>query len=65
MCESKVFLIDGEKKEKLMDEAILIKEEDNKLMIIGLLGEKKEIENAKIVKMDMDRHEIFIGRITK
>ncbi len=56
MCESKVYL----NKEKILDEAILITAEGNDLVVVGLLGERKEIKNARIIKMDMDRHEIWI-----
>ncbi len=59
MCESKVYLIKGNEKEKIMDEAVLIKEENGKLIIFGLLGEKTEI-NGRIVRIDMYKHEVHI-----
>lgn len=60
MCESKIFLIEGRKKEKIMDEAVLVKDEGSKLTLTGILGERKEIKNARIAKVDAEKHEIFI-----
>ena len=59
MCESKVFLINGKKK-KVMDDAVLVKEEGNKIIVIGLLGEQEEIKGAKIVEINAERHEVFL-----
>ncbi len=59
MCESKVYLIKGEEKEKIMDEAILIKEEEGKLVIVGLLGERAEIK-GKVIRIDLYKHEVYI-----
>ncbi len=56
MCESKVYL----NSKKILDEVILITAEGDDLVIVGLLGERKEVKNARITKMDMDRHEIWI-----
>ncbi len=56
MCESKVYL----NSKKILDEVILITAEGDDLVIVGLLGERKEIKNARITKMDMDRHEVWI-----
>ncbi|MBI5253310.1 MAG: CooT family nickel-binding protein [Euryarchaeota archaeon] len=64
MCESKVFLIEGGKKEKLMDEAVIVKDEGGKITLTGLLGERKEIKNARIAGVDAGKHEIFIKRIS-
>jgi len=61
MCESKVFLVDGDKKELLMEEAIYIKSDGKNITIRGFLGETRTIENARILLMDMDRHEVHIG----
>ncbi len=62
MCESSVYLIDEKGKEKVMDGALFIEDEGDKLVIRGILGEKEEILGGKIVKMDMDKHEILISK---
>ncbi len=62
MCESSVYLVKEGNKEKIMDEAILIDDEGDKLVVVGILGERKEILGGKIVKMDMGKHEILITK---
>ncbi len=62
MCESSVYLITESSKEKIMDEAILIDDEGDRLVVIGILGERKEILGGKIAKMDMGKHEILITK---
>ena len=62
MCESSVYLVKEGSKEKIMDEAILIDDEGDKLVVVGILGGRKEILGGKIVKMDMGKHEILITK---
>ncbi|MFQ5975561.1 MAG: CooT family nickel-binding protein [Candidatus Hydrothermarchaeales archaeon] len=62
MCESSVYLVYDKGKEKIMDEALLIEDEGDKLVIVGILGERKEIKEAKIVKLDMNKHEVLISK---
>lgn len=62
MCESSVYLVKEGSKEKIMDEAILIDDEGDKIVVVGILGERKEILGGKIVKMDMGKHEILITK---
>ncbi|MDI6654614.1 MAG: CooT family nickel-binding protein [Candidatus Hydrothermarchaeota archaeon] len=64
MCESKVFLIEGRKKEKIMDEAVLVKDEGSKITLTGLLGDRRKIKNARIVGVNAEKHEIFIKKIS-
>ncbi len=60
MCESKVFIIKGGKKEKIMDEAMLVRDEGSVIIIGGLMGERKEVK-GRIVEIDADKHEILIS----
>lgn len=60
MCESKVFVVKGGKKEKIMDEAILVRDEGDRVVVGGLFGEKKEVK-GRIIEVDADRHEITIS----
>ncbi|MEE8403228.1 MAG: CooT family nickel-binding protein [Candidatus Hydrothermarchaeaceae archaeon] len=60
MCESKVFLIKDGKKEKVMDEASLVRVEGGMVVAIGLFGERKEVE-GEIVEVDAERHEVVIS----
>lgn len=60
MCESAVYLVQGGRKEKIMDEAISIEDKDGRLIVVGVLGEREEIPRGRIIKMDMGRHEILV-----
>ncbi|NOZ59789.1 MAG: CooT family nickel-binding protein [Euryarchaeota archaeon] len=62
MCESRLYLLEKGEKKKVMDEAILVKEEDGKVVAVAVLGERREFEGARIVEIDMDRHSITIAR---
>lgn len=62
MCESKVYL-DGKKKEKIMDEAVLVEDEGGKVVVIGLMGERKEVPNARIARVTADKHEVYLKKI--
>ncbi len=62
MCESSVYLVKEGSKEKIMGDAILIDDDGDRLVVVGILGERKEILGGKIVKMDMSKHEILITK---
>ncbi len=62
MCESKLYLLENGQRTKVMDEAILVREKEGKVVAVGVLGERREFEGARIVEIDMDRHSITIAR---
>jgi predicted RNA-binding protein len=62
MCESRLYLLENGQRTKVMDEAILVREKDGKVVAMSLLGERREFEGARIVEIDMDRHSITIAR---
>ncbi len=62
MCESKLYLIEGEEKKLIMEEAVLVKEKESKVIAVGLLGQREDIEGARIVEVDSDRHIIVLRR---
>ncbi|WP_456474963.1 CooT family nickel-binding protein [Candidatus Pyrohabitans sp.] len=62
MCESKLYLLENGQKTKVMDETILVREKEGKVVAVGVLGERLDFENARIVEIDMDRHSITISR---
>lgn len=62
MCESSVFVQTGDKREKVMDDGILIKQKGNDVIAVSLFGERKDFENSSIVEIDMDRHQIIIQK---
>lgn len=62
MCESRVVLIEGGSEKVVMEEVILIDTDGEDLNLVGVLGQRKTVEGARIVKMDMDRHTIYLEK---
>ena len=63
MCQSNAYYIEGnEEKLILEDVAKVLFEEDNKIKLISLFGEEKEIE-GELEKVDLLNHKIFIKKI--
>ncbi len=63
MCESTVFLEKNGKRETIMKEVMKMIVSENEITFIGILGERKEIKNARIKVADLARHEIFLESI--
>lgn len=59
MCESKVFLIKNGREELVMEDVIKIEVKGDKLIVYGILGEKKELA-GKVVLMDLVGHKIVV-----
>ncbi len=59
MCESKVFLIRGGEERLVMEDVTRIEVEGDKLIVYGILGEKKELV-GKVVLMDLVGHKIVV-----
>ena len=55
--------MDGGNEEPVMEEVILIDTDGENLNLMGVLGQRKTVEKARIVKMDMDRHTIYLKKI--
>ncbi|ADP77534.1 RNA-binding protein, predicted [Methanothermus fervidus DSM 2088] len=58
MCESKVYLKNGE---LLMDDVILIKVDGDEIYMKDILNRENKIK-GKIVEIDLDKHEIIIEK---
>jgi len=59
MCASNVYLVKGEDEQLVMKDVAEIRVEGGKLLLTGLLGEKKEIE-GELVRLDLEGHAIYI-----
>lgn len=59
MCESRVFKIKNDRKEKLMDNVTLITVDGNIVNLSDMFGERKTVK-GKILKIDSERHEVYI-----
>lgn len=62
MCESRVYLLENGRRTRVMDEAILVREVEGKVVAVSVVGERRDFEGARIVEIDMDRHSITIER---
>ena len=56
MCESRVYLDD----DLIVEDAIRIEVEGDKIVIYDILGDRKEI-NGKLKLIDLKEHKIFIN----
>jgi predicted RNA-binding protein len=56
MCESRVYLDD----DLIVEDAIRIEVEGDKIVIYDILGDRKEI-NGKLKLIDLKEHKIFIS----
>lgn len=63
MCESKVYLV-GKAKEKIMDEAVTVRESSGRVTVTGIMGERREVQNARITEVNADTHEIYLKKIS-
>ncbi|MBM4318534.1 MAG: CooT family nickel-binding protein [Deltaproteobacteria bacterium] len=59
MCESTVYLRRGEQEEKLMSDVARIMVEGDRIVIIGLLGEQREVR-ADVVALDLVGHRVLL-----
>jgi predicted RNA-binding protein len=60
MCESKVFKIKDDVKEKLMEDVTLIIVEEEEITLFGLFGESRKLK-GKISRIDSETHEVLIS----
>ncbi|UCE45070.1 MAG: CooT family nickel-binding protein [Methanobacteriota archaeon] len=62
MCESTVFLLDGEERTMIMPEAarVLITEEG--VVCVDTLGERRVVEGAELHEANLIKHEILLRR---
>jgi predicted RNA-binding protein len=63
MCESTVFLEEDGELSEVMQEVAKIEQIKNKVVCLGLLGDRKEIENATIIEANLMEHRIVLGKV--
>ncbi|OYT30142.1 MAG: hypothetical protein B6U95_01310 [Thermofilum sp. ex4484_82] len=60
MCEFKILLEKEDKKEKIAEDIIKISYEDDVLSLYDVLGSRKPVENAIILKVDVGSEEVVV-----
>jgi predicted RNA-binding protein len=61
MCESNVYLQDEKDEKLVMKDVARLKQQDNRIWLVDLLGEEKELE-GKVQEIDFLDHKVVIGR---
>ena len=62
MCESTVFLLDGEERTMIMPEAARVLITDDGVVCIDTLGERRLVEDAELHEANLIKHEILLRR---
>ncbi|HDN80734.1 MAG: RNA-binding protein [Chloroflexi bacterium] len=61
MCEATVFLVTDDRQEEVMRDVVLVQPEDDKLLLVNLLGEQKLIKGI-IKRIDFIRHILVLEK---
>lgn len=61
MCEAKVVLLRGDEREEIMKAAVEVKDLGDKVVVVGMLGERKEVPGARILEINIHSHEVVLG----
>ena len=62
MCESAVFLLDGEERTMIMPEAARVLITGDGVVCIDTLGERRLVEDAELHEANLIKHEIILRR---
>ena len=63
MCESTVFLDDDGNLKQVMENVTRIDVFPNKVVCLGLLGEREEIPDVTILEANLMDHKIILGKL--
>lgn len=61
MCEAKVVLLKGDEREEIMKAAVEVRDLGGKVVVVGMLGERKEVPGARILEINIHGHEVVLG----
>ncbi len=62
MCESAVYLLEGEERALIMAEAARLLITDDGVVCVDVLGERKTVEGAVLHEANLIKHEILLRR---
>lgn len=61
MCEAKVVLLKGDEREEIMQAALEVRDEGGKVVVVGMLGERKDVPGARIQEINIHDHEVLLA----
>lgn len=61
MCELTVYMLEGDREEKIMEDVATITPEGEKLVLTDLLGQQK-IVDARLKELKLLEHKVFVTR---
>ncbi|NLA05588.1 MAG: CooT family nickel-binding protein [Firmicutes bacterium] len=61
MCQSTVYLVEDGREEMLMEDVSVVKPQGEELLLIGMLGERKQVK-ARIKELQLMDHRILLER---
>ncbi|NMD42242.1 MAG: CooT family nickel-binding protein [Firmicutes bacterium] len=59
MCQSTVYLVKDGREEMIMEDVSLVKPQGDELLLVGMLGERKQVR-AKIKELQLVDHRILL-----
>lgn len=59
MCQSTVYLVKDGREEMVMEDVSLVKPQGDELLLVGMLGEKKQVK-ARIKELQLMDHRILL-----
>jgi len=59
MCEATVFLVKNDHEEEIMRDVVLVQPEEDKLLLVSLLGEQKLVKGT-IKRIDFIKHTLVL-----
>ncbi len=60
MCESKVFIREGDREELLMDEVAHMRVSGNSVILSDIMGRRRVVSNVKVLYIDFLRHKVVL-----
>ena len=61
MCEANVYLLRGDEREEVMRAAVEVRDEGGRVVVVGMLGKRREVPGARIVEIDIHDHEVLLA----
>ena len=62
MCESKVYLLKGDEREKVMDDVVRMEVEEGGVRLFDIIGNESFVEGARVSSADLLTHKILLEK---